>query len=87
MRIIIVIIGGMLLMTSCNQQIINRDSTVCKIDLKKTISPSFYDYFSRVEIIPLETSENSLIKYVGERIYHDSKYYILDTSQKKNISI
>ena len=83
MRIIIVIIGGMLLMTSCNQQIINRDSTVCKIDLKKTISPSFYDYFSRVEIIPLETSENSLIKYVGERIYHDSKYYILDTSQKK----
>lgn len=35
MRIIIVIIGGMLLMTSCNQQIINRDSTVCKIDLKK----------------------------------------------------
>ena len=83
MRIIIVIIWGMLLMTSCNQQIINRDSTVCKIDLKKTISPSFYDYFSRVEIIPLETSENSLIKYVGERIYHDSKYYILDTPQKK----
>lgn len=83
MRIIIVIIWGMLLMTSCNQQIINRDSTVCKIDLKKTISPSFYDYFSRVEMIPLETSENSLIKYVGERIYHDSKYYILDTFQKK----
>ena len=83
MRIIIVIIWGMLLMTSCNQQIINRESTVCKIDLKKTISPSFYDYFSRVEIIPLETSENSLIKYVGERIYHDSKYYILDTPQKK----
>ena len=45
MRIIIVIIWGMLLMTSCNQQINNRDSTVCKIDLKKTISPSFYDYF------------------------------------------
>ena len=83
MRIIIVIIWGMLLMTSCNQQIINRDSTVCKIDLKKTISPSFYDYFSRVEIIPLETSETSLLKYVGERIYLDSKYYILDTRQKK----
>lgn len=45
MRIIIVIIWGMLLMTSCNQQIINRDSTVCKIDLKKTISPFFLRLF------------------------------------------
>ena len=82
MRIIIVIIGGMLLMTSCNQQIINRDSTVCKIDLKKTISPSFYDYFSRVEIIPLETSENSLIKYVSAFIMIVNIIYLIHLKKK-----
>ena len=83
MKKIVAIIFCMLLITSCNRQTANRDNATCRIDLKKVDTPSFYDYFSRIEIIPLETSDESLIRDIGERLYHNGKYYIFDRPQKK----
>ncbi len=72
-----------LFIISCNQPIVNQNNTVRRIDLKEATSPSYYDYFSKIEIIPLETSEKSLIKFVDERLYYNGKFYILDGSQRK----
>lgn len=83
MKSFIITVLCLLLMTSCEQKV-NRLDAICKIDLKKEMSsPSFYDYFSKIEIIPLETSEESLIKEITERISHNGKFYIFDKLQKK----
>lgn len=42
---------------------------------------SVYDLFKKVELVPLETSENSLIKTVNKVIYYNRNYYVLDTSR------
>ena len=55
MRTFIIIVCA-LFMISCNQHTANHDNTTCRIDLKKVDSPSFYDYFSKIEITPLESS-------------------------------
>lgn len=82
MRTFIIIICA-LFMISCNQHTANHDNTTCRIDLKKVDSPSFYDYFSKIEITPLESSKESLIKDVTEYTYHAGKLYIFDGDQKK----
>lgn len=74
---------GMILVMSCCRIKENISNASYKVDLGANIAPSFYDYFSKIEIIPLETSEKSLIKYVAERVYHNGKYYILDRPQRK----
>lgn len=80
---IITIIFCMLLITSCNQRTAKHDNATCRIDLKKVDFPSFYDYFSKIEITPLESSKESLIKDVTEYTYHAGKLYIFDRNQKK----
>lgn len=82
MRTFIIIVCA-LFMISCNQHTANHDNTTCRIDLKKVDSPSFYDYFSKIEITPLESSKESLIKDVTEYTYHAGKLYIFDKDQKK----
>ena len=70
MKTFAIVVFCMVLITSCSQQIANHDNTTCRIDLKKVDSPSFYDYFSKIEITPLESSKESLIKDVTEYTYH-----------------
>lgn len=75
-----------LLFVACNQhQTFNREHATSEIDLQKELDspPSFYDYFSKIEIIPLETSEESLIKKMTESTYYRGNFYILDKPQKK----
>lgn len=78
-----IIIICTLLMMSCSQQTANRNSTDYKIDLKEVDTPSFYDYFSKIEITPLESSEEALIEDVGGFTYHAGKLHILDRRQRK----
>ena len=51
------------------------------IDIDHPSEVSFRDYFSNIEIIPLETNENSLIARQGKTLYHDNKFFVLDKSQ------
>lgn len=74
----------LLLFVACRQpQTATREHATCRIDLRETSSPSFYDYFSKIEIIPLETTDESLIKRMYGEIYYKNNFYILDKPQKK----
>ncbi|MEA4936483.1 MAG: 6-bladed beta-propeller [Paludibacter sp.] len=56
-----------------------------EIDPNKDDKVSVYDLFSRIEIIPLETKQNSLLTFlIGEPdrvIVHENNFYFLDDSQ------
>lgn len=83
-KLILLFSSYLLLFVACHQpQTFSRDHSTCKIDLREMDSPSFFDYFSKIEIIPLETSDSSLIKRLSIKDYHQGDYYILDEPQKK----
>jgi hypothetical protein len=49
------------------------------VDLKKTQKASIFDYVKHIELIPLETGDNVLIGKLEKIIFHQNRYYILDT--------
>jgi len=54
------------------------------VDLDKPQKVSLFDYFDRIELIPLETHDDALVGRLGQIIEHQNKYYIFDrhNSQK-----
>lgn len=48
------------------------------IDLRRNDDVSIYDFFTNVKIIPLETTEESLITEVSKVQFYNGHYYILD---------
>lgn len=48
------------------------------IDLDANRQISISDIFSKINIIPLETTEECLIGNINKLIKHDSTYYLLD---------
>ncbi|HKL67269.1 MAG TPA: 6-bladed beta-propeller [Bacteroidales bacterium] len=52
------------------------------IDIKQTDDICFYDLFSKVEIIPFETSPNSIISSIKKVHFANNKYFVLDQKQK-----
>ena len=48
------------------------------VDLDKPQKVSLFDYFSRIELIPLETNETVLVGSLHKIIEHQNNYYILD---------
>lgn len=63
---------------------LKKDATI-QIDLDRKDKLSLYDLFSRVEVIPLETNEKSLLQFqLGEPdqvVVKNNHYYFLDESQ------
>lgn len=59
------------------------DSTTASFDIEHPEKISFYDIFERMDIIPLETSDNSLISghTMHQQIVNDT-LYILDRGRK-----
>lgn len=57
----------------------NTSSIYVNLDLEKQVS--VFDIFSKINIIPLETSETCLIGNIDKLIKHDSTIYLLDTKQ------
>lgn len=54
------------------------------IDVEEKCELSIFDVFSKIEIIPLETTESSLLyENLAKVTLHDNKYYVL--SHKQNI--
>ena len=54
---------------------------IISVDPENVSGISFYELFSCVELIPLETNDNSLIKSVTKLISAGNKFYILDKDQ------
>jgi len=79
-RMIKLIIINLLLVyfvfTSCDSK--NNRIEIIEIDIENFHEVSFFDIFSNVEIIPLETNEQSLIKDITKVAFYENKYFILD---------
>lgn len=73
------------LLSACGPRPMGEDrkgKCVKDVDLDNLSSPSFNDYFSNLEIIPLELSNETLIQDVLGQIWYNNKLYILDQKQK-----
>lgn len=53
------------------------------IDLSELSTPSFYDYFSRMDVIPLETNDSSLVNNVDKIVHRNNKFYIMDVKARR----
>ena len=53
------------------------DNTI-SVDLDHPEKASLFDYFSSIELIPLETSSDALVQALTKVVEHDDKYYALD---------
>lgn len=76
-----------LLLGSCNNsQIIDGsnaeiDSITFIINPNNVSNISFFDHFSEIELIPLETTPESIIEVFDKVVYHEGTFYILDLKQ------
>ena len=61
---------------SCEDKVENK--TILSVDLEDITNPSIYDLFANIDIISLETTNESLIKDISKVKYYKGKYYILD---------
>lgn len=59
-----------------------RDNRII-VDLDKPQKVSLFDYFSHIELIPLETNDDILIGYCEEVIQYQNRYYIFDRKPHK----
>lgn len=82
----IILLLSLLLLSSCGYNPLGegrKGKCVKDIDLDNLSSPSFNDYFSKLEIIPVDSSREALIQKVSEQEWHEGKIYVLDSKQKK----
>ena len=54
-----------------------------KVDLNKPQTASLFDYFSHIELIPLETNDKVLIGWIEEITYNKGRYYVFDRQQHR----
>ena len=78
MKYIIYYLGILIILFSC-QYPTNEKSIVVDINNTSPISPEIL--FSSARIIPLETTEESLIAEIDKILIHEEKIYILDSRQ------
>ena len=55
---------------------------IFKVDLRKKVNP-FEEIFSKAEIIPLETTDNSLVVYIGKIYSWKDKFFVYDYMAQK----
>jgi hypothetical protein len=65
---------------SCKESSKTDEKTI-KIDLTKVDNPSCGDIFSKIEIIPLETSPNCLINGIEKNVFFRGRYYLMDRDE------
>lgn len=56
------------------------DNTI-SVDFDHPEKASLFDYFRSIELIPLETSSDVLVRALNKVIFHQEKYYALDKPQ------
>ncbi len=80
-RNIILLLLSLLLLSSCGYRPLGEDRKgkyVKDIDLNNLSSPSFNDYFSKLEIIPVDSSREALIQDIQKTEWYGGKLYVLD---------
>lgn len=55
---------------------------VISVDLDKPEKASLFDYFSSIELIPLETTSDALIVGISKMVIHQDNYYTFDPVQQ-----
>ena len=55
--------------------------TTIVVDLDSPEEASLFDYFSSIELVPLETLPDALIKGISKIVIHQNNYYVLDMPQ------
>ena len=72
----------MLSFTMCKQETrIKKEDNVIQVDLDNPEKASLFDYFRSIELIPLETSSDVLVKGFTKMVVHQGNYYALDKPQ------
>lgn len=64
---------------ACNRQTI--DHSVISVDIDKQDKVSVFDLFSNIRIIPLETTDESLLASIFRIVKYENNIYILDRKQ------
>lgn len=77
-RIIYFLLFSLFFFYSCT----NKENSRKAINLNKQEEVSILDLFHSVEIIPLETSDQSLISIISKVLYHKDRYYVLDSKMQ-----
>lgn len=67
-----------LFFNSCANKIDDKEENTLYVDLENAGNVSLWDIFSHIELIPLETTNESLIKDINKLILYDDIYYLLD---------
>lgn len=79
-KLIIFFLG--IVLTTCQSPVKYVNYKVINVpDLTDNENLSIFDYFSRVELVPLETSPKCMIKKVSKLICSLDRYYVLDEDQ------
>ncbi len=55
---------------------IQDDRIIVNLDNNQKVS--LFDYFSHIELIPLETNDDILIGYCEDLVFYQNRYYIFD---------
>ena len=66
--------------TMCNPKQQTDELTIF-VDLDNPVEASLFDYFSSIELLPLETSPDVLVTGVSKIVVHKGNYYVLDMPQ------
>ena len=66
--------------TMCNPKQQTDELTIF-VDLDNPVEASLFDYFSSIELLPLETSPDVLVTGVSKIVIHKGNYYVLDMPQ------
>jgi hypothetical protein len=57
------------------------DKSTIVVDLDSPVEASLFDYFSSIELLPLETSPDAFVKGISKIVTHQDNYYVLDMPQ------
>ena len=71
----------LVLTISCSSTII-QEGNVIYVDKDNIKNISFSDWFSGVELIPLETNQSSLLNKCHKMLYEHNRFYIFDINQR-----
>lgn len=77
-KTVLILISICIINTCCQNNNTNK-CEVISIDIDSRNKVSFFEIFSRIDIIKLETNENSLINEVSKIVVQNDNYYIFDS--------
>lgn len=75
---IFLLVNILFLISGCNKTSHKDMADIISVDIDRTNKVSIFDYFSGIEIVPLETNDSSLIKSIDKLLLINDNFYILD---------